>query len=587
MIFQRDAKILWPSANDRRMMRNSVGGEQMQSRWKQSLAASSCLAILVILGAAASTGSLMADEWRRPVLEVFVRADSERSQAAREFVEKTYAERPGLSIVIRDVVASEKALDRLWKLADHFKNPQPQLPAFYVCGQFESGWNAATTPVRLDEVLTVEVFTRQGCPRCAEAKPILFGTLAKRYPGFRFVERDVETTEQARQRLSELSQRYRVQATSVPAVHMCGRLMVGFVDATTTHRQWDDVLRSVTVAVPKGEPAPRPVSSTLSPRQSLVIGFNWFATPLMAEETPAAPSDQESEGPPPPQTNQDSDDGPIERPPQRRLPPETPEDTELLPVPTTPHQLTPEVIHLPWLGSIRWRDWGFPAFTVIVGLIDGFNPCAMWVLLFLLSMLVNMHDRWKILVVAGTFVLISGAAYYAFMAAWLSVFEFIGLLRPAQIILGVIGMAVGAIHVKDFFAFKRGISLSIPETAKPGIYARVRQIVAAKSLWGALAGASIVAVLVNIVELLCTAGLPAMYTGILSARQLPWWQDHLYMMLYIAAYMFDDALMVTAVVITLDRYKLQERGGRILKLISGLVILALGSLMLFKPEWLV
>jgi hypothetical protein len=253
-------------------------------------------------------------------------------------------------------------------------------------------------------------------------------------------------------------------------------------------------------------------------------------------------------------------------------------------IPESPAAALPEVVELPWLGSVRWRNWGFPAFTFAVGLIDGFNPCAMWVLLFLLSLLVNLHDRWKTLAVAGTFVFISGAAYYAFMAAWLSVFEFIGLLRPAQITLGLIGIVVGMFHVKDFFAFKKGISLSIPESAKPGLYDRMRKIVQAKSLWSAIAGAAVVAVLVNIIELLCTAGLPAMYTAILSSKQFPWWQDHLYMLLYIMAYMFDDSIMVAAVVITLDRYKLQERGGRILKLISGLVILALGFLMLFKPE---
>ena len=269
------------------------------------------------------------------------------------------------------------------------------------------------------------------------------------------------------------------------------------------------------------------------------------------------------------------------------MPPEIPDESELPPLPPQSAEPASDVVELPWVGSVRWRDWGFPAFTFIVGLIDGFNPCAMWVLLFLLSLLVNLHDRWKILAVAGTFVVISGAAYYAFMAAWLSIFVFIGLVRQAQIALGLLGIAVGAIHVKDFFAFKKGISLSIPESAKPGLYARMRKIVVAESLWAAIVGASVVAVLVNIIEMLCTAGLPAMYTAILSSQQWPWWQNHLYLLLYIIAYMFDDTLMVAAVVITLDRYKLQERGGRILKLVSGLVILGLGLVMIVKPEWLV
>jgi hypothetical protein len=94
-------------------------------------------------------------------------------------------------------------------------------------------------------------------------------------------------------------------------------------------------------------------------------------------------------------------------------------------------------------------------------------------------------------------------------------------------------------------------------------------------------------VLVNVIELLCTAGLPAMYTNILALQQFPIWLNYAYLLLYIAAYMFDDSLMVAIVVVTLGRHKLQERGGRALKLISGLVIAGLGFVMIFKPEWLV
>jgi hypothetical protein len=115
----------------------------------------------------------------------------------------------------------------------------------------------------------------------------------------------------------------------------------------------------------------------------------------------------------------------------------------------------------------------------------------------------------------------------------------------------------------------------------------MRRIVLAESLWGAVAGAAVLAVLVNVIELLCTAGLPALYTEVLNLQTLPVWVNYSYLLLYIAAYMFDDAVMVGIVVATLSRRKLQESGGRILKLISGLVILAIGALMLFKPDWLV
>ena len=227
-----------------------------------------------------------------------------------------------------------------------------------------------------------------------------------------------------------------------------------------------------------------------------------------------------------------------------------------------------------------------PAFTFLIGLVDGFNPCAMWVLLFLLSLLVNLKNRAKVLAVAGTFVLISGLAYYAFMAAWLNVFLIIGYLPMVQLLLGLFAVIIGLIHVKDFFAFKKGISLSIPEWAKPGIYARARKIVTAENLTGAILGASVLAVLVNIIELLCTAGLPALYTEVLTMQNYPVWKTYAYLGLYILAYMLDDAIMVTIVVVTMGRHKLQENQGRWLKLFSGVVILLLGLVLIFKPSLL-
>ncbi|MCU0707820.1 MAG: hypothetical protein MUF23_05970 [Pirellula sp.] len=243
-------------------------------------------------------------------------------------------------------------------------------------------------------------------------------------------------------------------------------------------------------------------------------------------------------------------------------------------------------VELPWVGTVDVTKLGLPVFTILVGLIDGFNPCAMWVLLFLLSILVNLQDRARILAVAGTFVVVSGIAYFAFMAAWLNVFLFLGYLRPVEIALGILAVVVGTIHIKDFFAFKKGVSLSIPESAKPGIYQRVRGIVTAQNITGAILGAIVLAVMVNIVELLCTAGLPALYTHVLTSHGLPTWKNYAYLFLYNLAYMFDDSLMVLAVTWTLGKRKLQEHEGQWLKLISGLVILGLGLVMIFSPTLL-
>lgn len=244
------------------------------------------------------------------------------------------------------------------------------------------------------------------------------------------------------------------------------------------------------------------------------------------------------------------------------------------------------LINLPLLGQVEVDQLSLPVLTIIIGLVDGFNPCAMWVLLFLLSLLVNLKSRARILFIAGTFVMVSGLVYFAFMAAWLNLFLLIGISRGLQVAVAVIAMIIGSVHVKDFFAFQHGVSLSVPEAAKPGLYARIRRVIQADNLAAAVMGVIVVALLVNFLELLCTAGLPALYTQILVQRGLSTPQYYSYLGLYNAAYIFDDALMVGIVVFTLSRYKVGEKQGRWLKLISGAVVLILGIVLLFAPEWL-
>jgi glutaredoxin len=239
------------------------------------------------------------------------------------------------------------------------------------------------------------------------------------------------------------------------------------------------------------------------------------------------------------------------------------------------------------LGTLSASRLGLPLFTLAMGLLDGFNPCAMWVLLFLLSLLVRLQDRRRMALVAGTFVVTSGVVYYAFMAAWLNVFLFVGMSNGLRVGLAVVALVIGIINVKDFFLRGRGPSLSIPEAAKPGLYARVRRILRAEALPASLVAVAGLAVVVNFIELLCTAGLPAIYTAVLTQQQLGVAAHYAYLGLYIIGYIIDDTLMVAAAVFALGSGKLTERGGRVLKLLSGSVMLGLGAVMLLRPNWLI
>lgn len=251
------------------------------------------------------------------------------------------------------------------------------------------------------------------------------------------------------------------------------------------------------------------------------------------------------------------------------------------------NQSVTKPFHNKWLGFINLEQLGLPMFTIALGLVDGFNPCAMWVLLFLLTLLVRLKNRKRMALIAATFVLVSGLVYYAFMAAWLNIFLLVGFSTIIRATLGLVALTIGAINVRDFFTNNKRFTLSIPDAAKPGIYARVRHILRVENLATSLIGVILLAIVVNFIELLCTAGIPAIYTAILTQQDLSNSTYYGYLGLYILGYIADDALMVTIAVLTLSSSKLTQSTGRWLKFVSGIAISILGILLLVNPGWLI
>jgi hypothetical protein len=246
----------------------------------------------------------------------------------------------------------------------------------------------------------------------------------------------------------------------------------------------------------------------------------------------------------------------------------------------------PSALHLPWLGRIDPDALSLPVLTVLIAGMDAFNPCAFFVLLFLLSLLVHQHDRHRMLIIGGVFVLFSGLMYFAFMAAWLGLFRIMGSLPWVTAAAGGVALFIGAVNVKDFFAFKQGISLSIPETRQADIFRRGRGILAAGSLPAMLAATVLLAVAANFYELLCTAGFPMVYTRLLTLHAPDPAAHYLYLALYNVVYVLPLLLIVLAFVRTMGARRLSEREGRLLKLLSGLMMSGLGILLVAVPEWL-
>jgi glutaredoxin len=241
------------------------------------------------------------------------------------------------------------------------------------------------------------------------------------------------------------------------------------------------------------------------------------------------------------------------------------------------------VFAIDFLGHyLSLNDIGLPLFTLAMGLLDGFNPCSLWVLILMISLLAPMQDRRRMFAIAGTFVAVEGLAYFVFMAAWLNLFLLIGLSRLSEISIALIALLAGLINLKDFSYYGRGLSLSIPEAAKPNIYAKMRRILQAQNLIGAMIGAVVLAILVQIVEFMCTSGFPALYTRILTLKNLDSMGYYSYLLLYNLAYMFDDLMVLTIGIVTLSQRRLQEKEGRWLKLLSGLVMVGLAIYLLVR-----
>lgn len=251
------------------------------------------------------------------------------------------------------------------------------------------------------------------------------------------------------------------------------------------------------------------------------------------------------------------------------------------PASTTPAE-APEVA-VPGIGTVSASSVPLPVFTAVVAGLDAFNPCAFFVLLFLLSLLLHARSRTRMAVVGFTFVAISGILYFVFMAAWLNVFLVTGHLKWVTAAAGVIAIAIALLNLKDYVRPGSRGSLSIPESAKPRLFSRMRGLVAGDRFVPVLGATIALAVVANGYELLCTAGLPMVFTRVLTLNDLPAPAYYGYLGLYNVIYVIPLFGIVVAFVWTLGSRKLQPEEGRALKLLSGMMMLGLGLVLLVAP----
>jgi hypothetical protein len=254
--------------------------------------------------------------------------------------------------------------------------------------------------------------------------------------------------------------------------------------------------------------------------------------------------------------------------------------------PAIDRQRLPATMRLPLLGEVALRDLPLPALTIALGALDGFNPCAMWALIFLLGLLLGVQDRLRMWVLGGAFVVASGAVYFMFMAAWLNLLLFLGMIVWVRIGIGLVALAGAGYQLREYVLSRNETCpVTAPETRRR-VFEGLRRLAGRRDLYAALAGIVALAFAVNLVELLCSAGIPVVYTQVLTMTGLPLWQYYAYLVLYIAVFMLDDLVVLVLALATLHVSGMATKYARYSHLLGGLLLAAIGAVMILRPEWL-
>jgi hypothetical protein len=250
---------------------------------------------------------------------------------------------------------------------------------------------------------------------------------------------------------------------------------------------------------------------------------------------------------------------------------------------------SPELFELPLLGTVDAKTISLPFLTIVLGLLDGFNPCAMWALLFLISLLLGMKNKKKMWLLGSIFIVTSGIVYFVFMAAWLQFLLFIGMITVIRIIIGLVAVGVGQHQVRGWWKNRKAEGVVCEVSSKKTTqktFQKIKDIVHKENLLLSVIGIILLGFSVNLVELACSAGFPAIFTQVLALNDIEMWKRYLYMIGYVFFYMLDDMVVFVLAMLTLQSKTIGGKYAKYANLVGGLLILILGILLILKPEWL-
>lgn len=243
---------------------------------------------------------------------------------------------------------------------------------------------------------------------------------------------------------------------------------------------------------------------------------------------------------------------------------------------------------VPILGKFNAKTVSLPILAVVMGFVDGFNPCALWILIFLISMLFGMNDRKKMWILGLVFLITSGLVYLLFMVSWLNLAVFVSSVNAIRIMIAAFATIFGIYNIYNFLKTKNsdiGCTVTNDKSRKK-IMDKIKVILAQKYFIFSLVGIIFLAVSVNVLELLCSLGLPVIFTQVLALNNLSVLEYSIYILIYILFFMLDDIVIFFIAMKTLQIKGISNKYTKYSHLIGGIIMIIIGLLMLFKPELL-
>jgi len=389
-----------------------------------------------------------------------------------------------------------------------------------------------------DTDTNIYFFWGEGCPHCAAAHPVLEG-LAEENPRIGFYEFEVYNHPENVDLFMGFGEAFNMEPRGVPTIFIGDRYWVGY----------SEEIRAEIEAY---------LNNCLDAACPDIGGEIVFGAQTTAEPTA-------------PETNETP----------------TPAETAESIAPTDENSQEPQdgrTISLPLIGTVDLSSRSLLLSTLLISFVDGFNPCSIWVLSMLLAITLNTRSRKKVLIIGLVFIFVTGIIYAMFIGGLFTVFRIISFVGWIQVIVAVVALIFALVNIKDYFWYKEGVSFTISDDKKPGIYKKIRRVLNADdSLWGLIGGTVVLAAGVSLVEFSCTAGFPMLWSNLLAAQDITGLAFLGFLLVYMIIYQLDELGIFLVSVFTLRKSKLEEKHGRILKLMGGMLMLTLAFVMLIDP----